>query len=77
VQVVRGESHDRLSRGEFFPLYTVLPCSGVIQWAHGGCGAKAPPLAARPVLLLMGRRKRVKYMTRLQIFRSFPRLVLL
>jgi len=22
--------------------------SGPIQWARGGCGAKAPPLAARP-----------------------------
>ena len=30
------------------PLFIVLPCSGPIQWARGGCGAKAPPLAAHP-----------------------------
>ena len=41
------------------PLYTVLPCSGLIQWVRGGCGAKAHPLAARPELFLVGRGKRV------------------
>jgi len=30
----------------FFPKF--LPGSGPIQWVRGGCGAKAPLLAARP-----------------------------
>jgi len=35
------------------------PCSGPIQWARGGCGADAPPLAARPELFLVGSNKSV------------------
>jgi len=55
-RLARGECHAPSGRGvSCAPLYTVLPYSGPIQKARGGCGAKAPTLAARPELFLVGR----------------------
>ena len=43
---VNHSHEDSVNRG--LPPYHVLHTSGPLQWARGGSGATAPPLAARP-----------------------------